>query len=148
MKKILIGLSMLCLGLFCIGFQGLNLYRIVATPITGTTATAEVTGFKISSYSAKKVLNPISSGKSFKGRSPWFDFKTADNQAISTYSNALQLFYFFGYDLGEKITVAYHADAPEDAVIVDWREFPGLVFMILLGLLCVVVSKEFLFKPS
>jgi hypothetical protein len=148
MKKTLIGLSMVLLGLFCIGFQGLNLYRIVVTPFTGSTATAVITGFKISHYSARKVLNPISSGSSLKGRSPWFDFKTADNQTISTYSNALQLFYVFGYDMNEKVTVAYHKDAPEQAVIVNWREFPGLIFMMLFGLLCVVVSKEFLFKSS
>ena len=131
---------MLGLGLFCIGFHGLNLYRIVVTPIIGSTAMAEVTGYKISSNGARKTQNL----SSLKGKSPWFDFKTADNQVISTYSKALQLFYLFGYDIGEKITVAYTNDAPEDAVIVDWREFPGLLFMILFGLLCVWISKEFL----
>ncbi len=148
MKKILIGLCMLCLGLFCLGFHGLNLYRIIVTPLTGSTAIAEITGYKVSSNGARKVQNSTSSTKSFKGRSPWFDFKTTDNQTISTYSKALQLFYLFGYDIGEKVTVAYPNDAPEQAVIVDWREFPGLLFMMLFGLLAIVVSKEFLFKPS
>jgi hypothetical protein len=148
MKKILIGLSMLLLGLFCIGFQALSLYKIVITPFTGETTTAVITGYKVSHNGARKVLNPASSGNSFKGRSPWFDFKTTDNQLVSTYSNTLQLFYLFGYDMNENVKIAYHKDAPEQAIIIDWREFPGLIFMILFGLLCIVVSKEFLLKKA
>jgi Protein of unknown function (DUF3592) len=145
MKKTLIGLSMVLLGLFCIGFQGLQLYRIVVTPLTGSTAVAEITGYKMSAYGARKVENPNSISRPFKGRSPWFDFKTPDNQTISTYSRVMQLFSFFGYEVGQKVTIAYDKNTPEEAVIVNWREFPGIIFMMLFGLLCLIVSKEFIF---
>jgi Protein of unknown function (DUF3592) len=144
MKKTLIGLSMLLLGLFCIGFQGLQLYRIIATPLTGTTVVGEITGYKISSNGARKVENASSASRPFKGRSPWFEFKTTNNQTISTYSNAMQLFSFFNYDVGQKVTIAYDKSTPEKAVIINWREFPGIIFMILFGLLLVRVSKDFI----
>lgn len=139
---------MLVMGLACFGYYGTLLYQIVTLPLTGHTATAKVTGYKISSNGARQVQHPSSTGKPFKGRSPWFEFKTLDNQTISTYSEALQFFTFLGYEIGDEITVAYPKDVPHKAVIISWKEFPGILFMMIFGLLFIIASKSFLFHPK
>lgn len=144
MKKTFIGIALLVTGLACFGYYATLLYRITTLPFTGQTATAKVTGFKISSNGARQVQHPSSTKHPFKGRSPWFEFKTADNQTISTYSTALQFFTFLGYEIGDEITVAYSKDAPQSAVIISWKEFPGILFMMTFGLLFIIVSKSFL----
>lgn len=143
MKLFFIRLAFVLTGLFCVGFNAYNIYNITRLPFTGETATAKVTGYKISRNGAKKVQNPSSISKPLSGRSPWFDFKTSDNQAISTYSHALSVFVFFNYNIGDDIKVAYPKDAPEQAVILHWKEFPGMIFMMLFGVLCIYMAFVF-----
>lgn len=141
-----IGLIALVAGLAIILFWGANLYKICSLPFTGISTDAEVIGYKISSNGARKVQKPSSTKSFASGRSPFFSFVTAGGDTVVTYSNAPQIFVLFNYDIGDHITVAYPSKAPHQAVIVNWREFPGLLLMIAFGLLMLIISKSYLSK--
>lgn len=142
----IIGLVLLIVGLGVIWFWGSIFYQISSLPITGTTTEAKVIGYKVSSNGARMVQNATSIKNFASGRSPFFEFVSDKNEIIKNYSNAPQIFVLFNYEIGEKITVAYPNNEPQKAVIINWKEFPGLLFMILFGLLMLIVGKSYFFK--
>lgn len=136
-------------GLAVIYFWGKLLIQIIYLPVTGSTAQAQVIGYKSDHGFGVKMVQNASSFKNFaSGRSPFFVFLSSKGDSIKTYSNAPQLFILFNYKLGDKIPVAYPPNEPKKAVIVSWREFPGLVLMIAFGLLLLALAKDYLFKWS
>lgn len=139
----IIGLVLLIIGLGVIWFWGSILYQISSLPITGTTTDAKVIGYKVSSNGARMVRNATSIKNFASGRSPFFEFVSDKNEIIKNYSNAPQIFVLFNYKIGEKITVAYPNNEPQKAVIINWKEFPGLLFMMLFGLLMLIVGKSY-----
>jgi hypothetical protein len=141
----IIGLIMLLVGLGIVGYWGLYVYKIANYAMTGSTATAKVIGYKVSGYGTRMVKNPSSSKSLFSGRSPFFEFTTANGEVIKDYSRSPQIFVLFNYDIDETIRVAYPSTQPDKAVVVSCKEFPGLIFMILFGLLCMIVGKSFIF---
>lgn len=138
----IIGIVMLLVGLGITGFWSFGLFKIISYPITGTTREAKVIGYKISSYGAKM----ITTNRKLSGRSPFFEFVSTENKTIKGYSKSPQIFVLFNYNLGEDITVAYPINKPNEAIIASWKELPGLLLMIGIGLLSVVVGKNYLFK--
>lgn len=138
----IIGIVMLLVGLGITGFWGFGLFKMVTYPFTGTTREAKVIGYKISSYGAKM----ITTNRKLSGRSPFFEFVSTENKTIKGYSKSPQIFVLFNYKLGENITVAYPTNKPNEAIIASWKELPGLLLMIGIGLLSVVVGKNYLFK--
>lgn len=141
----IIGLVMLVVGLGIICFWGYSLFKLTTYPFTGNTTEAKIIGYKISTNGARMVKNDSSSNKLFAARSPFFEF-TTNNKNIKIYSKSPQLIIFFNYIIGDKVTVAFPKDQPKKAVIVSWKEIPGLLLMISIGLLCVVVGKSYLFN--
>jgi hypothetical protein len=139
----IIGLVLLIVGLGVIWFWGSILYQISSLPLTGTTTEATVIGYKVSSNGARMVQNATSIKNFASGRSPFFEFVSDKNEMIKNYSNAPQIFVLFNYEIGEKITVAYPNNEPKKAVIINWKEFPGLLFMMLFGLLMLIVGKSY-----
>jgi Protein of unknown function (DUF3592) len=139
----IIGLVLLIVGLGVIWFWGSILYQISSLPLTGTTTEATVIGYKVSSNGARMVQNATSIKNFASGRSPFFEFVSDKKEMIKNYSNAPQIFVLFNYEIGEKITVAYPNNEPQKAVIINWKEFPGLLFMILFGLLMLIVGKSY-----
>ncbi|WP_298155043.1 DUF3592 domain-containing protein [Flavobacterium sp.] len=146
-NKKIVTLITLVTGIAILLFWGNILFKMVSLPFTGKTAEATVTGYKISANGARKVQHATSVAKPLSGRSPFFEFTDA-GKAISTYSNAPQLFVLFNYELGEKITVAYPENEPQKAVIINWKELPGIIFMLLFGLLMLAVSYSDKLKKS
>lgn len=142
----IIGLTMLLVGLGVLYFWGNSLYKTITYPITGTVVDAKVIGYKVSRNGARMVKNATSISKPLSGRSPFFEFITPENQTIKSYSNAPQLFILFNYEIDEKIKVAYPKNEPQKAIIVTWKELPGLLLMIGFGLLILVVGKNYLLK--
>jgi hypothetical protein len=131
--------------LFGIGLSFYTLsfvYKMLVYPQKGELKTAKVIGYKISSNGARMVQ----SNKTLSGRSPFFEFVTHDNQTIKKHSNLPQIFVFFNYELGEKVTVAYPNNEPQKAIVLSWKEIPGLLLLIGLGVLSVFVGKEFMLK--
>lgn len=140
-----IGLVMLVVGLGIICFWGYSLFKLTTYPFTGNTTEAKIIGYKVSANGVRMIKNDSSSNKLFAARSPFFEF-TTNNKNVKTYSKSPQLITFFNYIIGDNVTVAFPKDQPEKAVIVSWKEIPGLLLMISIGLLCVVVGKSYLFN--
>jgi hypothetical protein len=138
----IIGIVMLLVGLGITGFWGFGLFKMATYPFTGTTRDAKVIGYKISSYGAKM----ITTNRKLSGRSPFFEFVSEDGQTVKSYSKSPQIFVLFNYEIGENCTVAYPTNKPNEAIIASWKELPGLLLMIGIGLLSVVVGKNYWFK--
>ncbi len=145
----LIGLISAVVGLAVIIIWGNILFKIISLPFAGTTAQAKVIGYKADhGYGVRMVQNSTSLKNFASGRSPFFSFLSAKGDTIKSYSNAPQIFILFNYETGEEIKVAYPADKPENAVIINWREFPGLLLMLAFGVLLLAVGKDYLFKKT
>ena len=137
-----IGITMLIIGMGIVAFWGNSLYKVIAYPLMGTSTEAKIIGYKISRNGAKMVTN----NRKLSGRSPFFEFISDDGQTIKSYSKSPQIFVLFNYEIGENCTVAYPKNNPEKAVIISWKEIPGLLLMITLGLLSIIVGKSYLFN--
>ena len=137
-----IGITMLIIGMGIVAFWGNSLYKVIAYPLMGTSTEAKIIGYKISRNGAKMVTT----NRKLSGRSPFFEFISDDGQTIKSYSKSPQIFVLFNYEIGENCTVAYPKNNPEKAVIISWKEIPGLFLMIALGLLSIIVGKSYLFK--
>ena len=137
-----IGITMLIIGMGIVAFWGNSLYKVLAYPLTWTSTEAKIIGYKISRNGAKMVTT----NRKLSGRSPFFEFISDDGQTIKSYSKSPQIFVLFNYEIGENCTVAYPKNNPEKAVIISWKEIPGLLLMITLGLLSIIVGKSYLFK--
>lgn len=141
----LIGLIALLVGIAVVLFWGNILYKICSLPFNGITTPAKVIGYKPKrGYGVQMVEKPTFSS----AKSPFFSFLSAKGDTIKTYSNAPQIFILFNYQVGDEITVAYPVNMPQKAVIVNWKEFPGLILMLAFGLLLVFVGKDYLLKRS
>lgn len=144
-----IGLISGVVGLVVVLIWGNILFNIISLPFTGTTAQAKVIGFKADrGYGARMVQSPTSLRNFASGRSPYFFFLSAKGDTIKTYSNAPQVFLLFNYAKGDEIRVAYPYNEPKKAVIVNWRELPGLMLMLALGVLFLTIGKDYLFTRS
>jgi hypothetical protein len=137
-----IGITMLIIGIGIVTFWGNSLYKIIAYPMTGNSTEAKIIGYKLSSYGAKMVTT----NRKLSGRSPFFEFISEDGQTIKSYSKSPQIFVLFNYEIGENCTVAYPKSNPEKAVIISWKEIPGLFLMMGIGFLILIVGKSYLFK--
>lgn len=145
----LIGLISLLVGLAVILYWGSLMLKVSRLPFTGIMAQAKVIGYKSDSgYGARMVQSQMSSKTIASGKSPFFSFLTAQGDTVKTYSNVPQIFILFNYKIGQEIDVAYPKNQPQKSVIINWREFPGLIFMILFGVLLLFVGKDYLFKRS
>ena len=137
-----IGITMLIIGMGIVAFWGNSLYKVIAYPLMGTSTEAKIIGYKISRNGAKMVTT----NRKLSGRSPFFEFISEEGQTIKSYSKSPQIFVLFNYEIGENCTVAYTKNNPEKAVIISWKEIPGLLLMITLGLLSIIVGKSYLFN--
>lgn len=144
----LIGLISLMVGLAVILFWGGLVLKIAQLPFIGTMTQAKVIGYKSNNggYGARMVQSQTSFKTLASGRSPFFSFLTSQGDTIKTYSDAPQVFILFNYEIGQQIKVAYPKNEPQKVVIVNWREFPGLIFMVIFGLLLIFVGKDYLLK--
>ena len=138
----IIGLTLAISGIGIFGFWSVALYKIIDYSFTETTTQAKVIGYKVSSNGARMVK----SNKTLSGRSPFFEFKTTTNQTIKSYSKSPQLFMLFNYELNEEVTVAYPINNPQKAILISWKEIPGLILMIAFGLTIIIVDKSYLVK--
>lgn len=138
----IVGLVMLFFGIGMLLFCMNNLYKAATYYTNGTTTQATVVGYKISRNGAQMVK----SSKSLAGKIPFFEFVTPNNQAIKSYSKSPQIVMFFNYEIGEKVTVAYPNNNPEKAILLSWKEIPGMLLLIGFGLLAIIVGKSYFFK--
>lgn len=139
----LIGLIAFLVGLAIILFWGSISYKIISLPFMGKTAQAKVIGYKPKrGYGVKMVEIPTFSS----AKSPFFSFITTNGDTVKTYSNAPQIFILINYEVGEEIKIAYPINEPQKAVIINWKELPGLVLMLAFGILLLFFGKDYLFK--
>lgn len=138
----IIGFIMLIVGIGVFYFWGSTFYKTISYPIVGSVAEAKVIGFKVSTNGARMVK----SNNSISGRSPYFEFKSASNSSVKSYSKTPQFFMISNYKMGERIKVAYPTGQPQKAIIISWKELPGLLLMNGLAVLMLVVGKSYLFK--
>lgn len=142
----LIGLISVVVGLAVVVIWGNILFKMICLPISGTTAEAKVIGYKANrGYGIRMVSSPSSLKYFASGKSPYFVFLSSKGDTVKNYSNAPQIFILFNYSVGEEIKVAYPRNEPQQAVIVSWREFPGIMLMLAFGFLLLVVGKDYLF---
>lgn len=137
-----IGFIILLFGIGLSFYTSSFVYKMLVYPQKGELKTAKIIGYKISSNGARMVQ----SNKTLSGRSPFFEFVTNDNQTIKSYSKSPQIFFLFNYEINEKVTVAYPNNNPEKAIVLSWKEIPGLLLMIGFGMLSLFVGKEFILK--
>ena len=138
----IIGFIMIIVGLGVLYFWGSTFYKTISYPIVGSVAEAKVIGFKVSTNGARMVK----SNNSISGRSPYFELKSASNSSVKSYSKTPQFFMISNYKMGERIKVAYSTGQPQKAIIISWKEHPGLLLMNGLAVLMLVVGKSYLFK--
>lgn len=139
-----IGLIIIIVGLGIMLFWGNILVKMLSLPFTGSVADAKVIGFK--TKGSKHIVKNNNGGLS--GRSPFFEFVSDKNDSIKAHSNAPQIFALFNYEINENISVGYPTNEPQKAVILSWKEYPGIFLMLALGLLCTVVGKSYLFQKA
>lgn len=140
------GLITIAAGLGIMLFWGNILVKMLFLPFTGSVADAKVIGFK--TKGSKWVVQRATGSNSLGGRSPFFEFISDKNDTIKAHSKAPQFFVLFGYELGEEITVAYPKTEPQSAIILSWKEYPGIFLMLILGMLCIIIGKGYLSKKS
>jgi hypothetical protein len=140
----LIGLIMLTIGLGIFFYWGNILTQMVYLPFSGRTTEAKIIGFK--SKGSKWIIKNGNNGSKsvLTGKSPFFEFVSNNNEIIKSQSKAPQVFVFFNYSIGEKISVAYPIGDTGNAVILNWREIPGLLLMLAFGFLIIVVAWSIL----
>lgn len=143
-NKKAIGLICIIAGLGIMLFWGNIFVEMLSLPFTGSVADAKVIGFK--TKGSKHIVNNNNGGLS--GRSPFFEFVSDKNETIKAYSNAPQIFVLFNYEINENISIGYPTNEPQKAIILSWKEYPGIFLMLALGLLCLVVGKSYLFKRA
>lgn len=143
-NKKAIGLIIIIVGLGIMLFWGNIFVKMLSLPFTGSVADAKVIGFK--TKGSKHIVKNNNGGLS--GRSPFFEFVSDKNETIKAYSNAPQIFVLFNYEIGETINVGFPKNEPQKAVILSWKEYPGIFLMLALGLLCTVVGKNYLFQKA
>lgn len=139
-NKKIIGLISITVGICIIGF----LVYVSKVMFTGQKTEAVVSGFVVHQNGAKKVANNASLKNPFKGRSPFVHFTTEKGQVIETYSKVPQLFNLTGYGIDEKVTVLYNTEYPQQIFLLDRREIPGMLLMLLFGVLLMAMGKSFL----
>lgn len=138
----IIGIVMLLVGAAILGFWGNGLYKTATYPFTGITSQARIIGYKVSANGARMVK----SNKTLSGKSPYFEFVTANKDTIKKYSKSPQVLILFNYDIEDKVTIAYPKNQPSESVIISWKEFPGILLMLSFGVVIIVVGKSYLFK--
>ncbi|MCP9745488.1 hypothetical protein [Lacihabitans sp. CS3-21] len=140
----IVGFIMLVIGLGIFFYWGNILAKMVYLPFSGTTTEAKVIGFK--SKGSKWIVKNGNSGSKniLTGKRPFFEFISIKNELIKSHSKAPQIFVFFNYSIGEKISVAYPLDNAANSIILNWREVPGLLMMLAFGILIIVVGWSYL----
>jgi len=142
-NKKTIGIICIIAGLGIMLFWGNILVKMLSLPFTGSVADAKVIGFK--TKGSKHIVN--NNGR-LSGRSPFFEFVSEQNDTIKAHSNAPQIFILFNYEINENISVGYPTNEPQKAIILSWKEYPGVFLMLALGLLCTVVGKSYLSRQA
>jgi hypothetical protein len=98
---------------------------------------------------ARKVQNENSSiKKPLKGRSPFVKFTTENGQEVEAHSKILQLFSVTGYHEGEKVSVSYNPENPQEIFVMSLKEIPGLLLLFGFGILIIMVGKSYLFSKN
>lgn len=145
-----IGFFSILIGISILLFWGNNLLKICTLSFTGVLSTAKVVGFKANNdtYGSRMVQKPSSFKSYVSGRSPFFKFISPIGDTVTTYSKVPQIFVLFNYAIGDEITVAFPSNEPRNAVIINWRELPGLLLMFGFGLLLLLMGKDLFFKKS
>jgi hypothetical protein len=143
-NKKAIGLIITIAGLGIMLFWGNIFVRMLSLPFTGSVAEAKVIGFK--TKGSKHIVKNNNGGLS--GRSPFFEFVSEQNDTIKVHSNAPQIFVLFNYEINENISVGYPTNEPQKAIILSWKEYPGIFLMLAMGLLCLAVGKSYLFQKA
>lgn len=139
-NKKAIGLITFIVGLGIMLFWGNIFVKMLSIPFTGSVADAKVIGFK--TKGSKHIVK--NNNRALSGRSPFFEFVSEKNDTIKTHSDAPQIFVLFNYEIGETINVGFPKNAPNKAIILSWKEYPGLFLMMALGVLCLFVGKSYL----
>ena len=139
-NKKTIGFIIIIAGLGIMLFWGNILVKMIYLPFTGTVTEAKVIGFK--TKGRKYIVKNNNGGLS--GRSPFFEFVSDKNETIKAHSNAPQIFALFNYEIGESIKVGFPKNTPNKAIILSWKEYPGLILMMAMGVLCLFVGKSYL----
>jgi hypothetical protein len=144
-NKKIIGLISFLVGLIICGYMVFTI-RVI---FYGNRTDAVVTGFVVHQNGARKVLNENGSGKKpFSGRSPFVKFRIENGSEVETYSKVLQVFFFTGYHLGNKVTVVYNPKNPQEIFILNAKEIPGLLLITAFGILLIFVARSYLFSKN
>jgi hypothetical protein len=144
-NKKIIGLISFLVGLVIFGYMVFTI-RVI---FYGNKTEAVVTGFVVHQNGARKVLNENGSGKKpFNGRSPFVKFRIENGSEVETYSKVLQIFFFTGYHLGNKVTVVYNPGNPQEIFILNTKEIPGSLLITAFGILLIVMGKSFIFPKK
>ncbi len=143
-NKKVVGMITTTIGLGIVLFWGNTLIKMLALPFSGVVADAKVIGFK--TKGSKWVTESSNSERKniLSGKRPFFEFGTATNEKIKAYSESPQVFVLFNYQIDEELTIAYPINEPQKAIILDWREVPGLLLMVVFGTLSVIVGRSYL----
>lgn len=139
-----IGLIIIIVGLGIMLFWGNIFVKMLTLPFTGSVTNAKVIGFK--TKGSKHIVKNNNGGLS--GRSPFFEFVSEKNDTIKAHSNAPQIFVLFNYEINENISVGYPTNEPQKAIILSWKEYPGIFLMLALGMLCMIVGKSYLSRKA
>lgn len=138
-----IALIMLITGSIIVIYWGFALFKTIYFPIIGKTTDAIVIGFKISKNGAKITLKNNNLSNTLIGRSPFFCYYNKEGKKVTSYSHSPHFFFLFNYHLNEKVKVAY---LKNESIILNWKEIPGLLFMLIFGTLfttiCILTFRK------
>ena len=108
----------------------------IVMPIMGNTAVGTVAGFKAKGYNRTPV--PRSYDKIWQARTAYVRFIPQDaSDSITILSDGNVFVSLLNYHQFQTVKVAYWKGKPQTASIINWREYPMLLFILLVGVILV-----------
>ena len=143
-NKKIIGIISLLVGLAILVYA----FSIINVVFYGKKSEAVVSGFVVHQNGARKVPNENSIKNPFRGRSPFVTFRTENGVETESYSRVMQIFNFTGYHQNNKVQIVYNPENPKQIFVLDAREIPGLLLIIVFGFLLMAVGKSYIFQKN
>ena len=104
----------------------------IVMPIMGDTTLGIVAGFKAKGYNRTPV--PRNYDKIWQARSAYVRFiPKGETDSLTVLSDGNVFISLLNYHQLQSVQVAYWKGKPQTASIINWREYPMLLFILLVG---------------
>jgi hypothetical protein len=137
MKKLIIQIAMLGLGIFITYTFGRDAFLPIRYRLTGTVVEGRISGFLAGRGSGTVLTESdgVRSGKR-RARKPVFVYPASASgmDSLESRSSTAALTLISNYKMHERVTVVYHPDQPQEAYLFGFQIITGALLCVILGL--------------